>query len=333
MAGDKLYVKVGGRVQGPLSIREIRAIASKNWNELCLVSHSEHFGWMTLKRYLRDTASSGRKTHARTSNRPSTSARVALDTMSVTVSRSMRSSTVRAHCSRAKRRNGHGFHRMAMAVLGFVAIVGVLGLVYWGIFGRVTDRDVAGHISRVGDGALSTAFLGTSYLGRKDAPVHVVKFADFASPDASKEQSESKAMLIFFGKRIRYTFHPLVSSTLPGSVSLDSALALHCATFQHKRYLARRWIYRLIAGGKTLDTRRLALHLRLNTESFRSCMESDRSRETVLSLSRLANTAGIAGASFFVNGSLVGEPPPGVRGSLLLASVQAHLPQSQPPFR
>ena len=144
-------------------------------------------------------------------------------------------------------------------------------------------------------------------LGPPTAPVEIVAFGDFQSPDYARFAQVFPKVRDTFGERIRVVFKHLPAR---GPQSVAAAEAALCANAQGKF-----WAYHdaLLAPG-AVDAARLAESAKavgLKSDAFGGCVERHEFREAVRMALDEADRYGMQGSpNFLVNGRLAPAPPP-----------------------
>jgi protein-disulfide isomerase len=144
-------------------------------------------------------------------------------------------------------------------------------------------------------------------LGLATAPVEIVAFGDFQSPDYARLAQAFGRVRDMFGDRIRLVFKNL---PVIGPESVAAAEAAQCANAQGKL-----WAYHdaLLAQQRAIDIGRLkqtASEVGLNRDAFDGCVDRGEFRERIRQAMAEAGRYGIqASPSFLVNGRLAPDPP------------------------
>jgi protein-disulfide isomerase len=157
---------------------------------------------------------------------------------------------------------------------------------------------------------------GMDMLGSKTAPITVVEFTDYQCPFCQRFHSgtfdELKKQFIDTGK-VRFFSRDLPLDTIHPN-AMRAAMAAHCAGDQ-----GQFWALRDVMGKHPdkLDMESIvaaAGSLHLNTDTFRSCVESGKYKEAVQTSVLDALKFGIQGTPSFVIGK---STPDGVDGEVI----------------
>ncbi len=158
-------------------------------------------------------------------------------------------------------------------------------------------------------------------LGRPDAPMVVVEFADFGCPFSREVSFTLRELALKYPEKFRYIYRDFPITDLH-PIAQKAAEAGECAAEQ-----GRFWEYhdKLYQNQTDLSSERLiefAAELNLNTTTFRSCLDSGRKRDEVLNDYQDGLNAGVRGTpTFFINGSKVeGAIPKNMLEPLILSS-------------
>jgi protein-disulfide isomerase len=142
-------------------------------------------------------------------------------------------------------------------------------------------------------------------LGRTDATLTIVEFADFECPFSREASLTMRELSLKYPERIHYIYRDFpISDTHP--LAQKAAEAGECAAEQ-----GQFWQYhdKLYANQSDLSSDRLnefASELGLNTQAFESCLSSGRKRQEVLDDYQDGLAAGVRGTpTFFLNGTKV----------------------------
>lgn len=145
-------------------------------------------------------------------------------------------------------------------------------------------------------------------VGPASAPVEIVAFGDFQSPEYVRFAQAFGRVRDTFGEKVRLVFKHL---PMLGTASVVAAQAAACANAQGKF-----WAYHdaAVSQAGSLDStrlKRLADDVRLDRRAFDECLDSgtfkDAIREAIDEAERYAVRSS---PSFLVNGSLAPPPPP-----------------------
>ena len=160
---------------------------------------------------------------------------------------------------------------------------------------------------------------GAYTMGAKDAPLTMVEFTDFQCPFCQRFHvqtfAELKKNYIDTGK-LRFVSRDLPLDFHPNA--LQAAQAGRCAGEQGQFWVMRD---RMNSNPDKLDLASLAeiaLDLKLNVASFRSCIESGKYKSAIRSDSQAAEKIGANGTPSFVLGK---STPEGVDGELIIGAM------------
>ncbi len=158
-------------------------------------------------------------------------------------------------------------------------------------------------------------------LGRTDAPVSVVEFADFGCPYSREVSFTLRELALKYPEKFHYIYRDFPIDDLH-PIAQKAAEAGECAAEQ-----GRFWEYhdKLFQNQSDLSLERLfefASELNLNIATFRSCLDFGRKREEVLEDYQNGLDAGVRGTpTFFINGTKVeGAIPKDVFEQLILSN-------------
>ncbi len=183
---------------------------------------------------------------------------------------------------------------------------------------QLLDRQVAAaarpQAAPVNDKVNMSVAPGWYSLGRDDAPVTLVEFADYQCPFCRKFHSDTFVELKknyidtgkvrFVSRDLPLDFHP----NAPGA-----ALAAHCAGEQHKFWEIRDL---MVANAADLTPDSLAKYgekLNLDMPAFRSCLNDKKYNTAIQKDVTDAGTLGISGTPSFVVGRTAKDQIDGVR--------------------
>jgi protein-disulfide isomerase len=151
-------------------------------------------------------------------------------------------------------------------------------------------------------------------LGRNDAPVIIVEFADYQCPFCQRFHltafEEVKRNFVDTGK-VRYVSRDLPLAMHPNAMS--AAHAARCAGEQNKFWEMR---HRLIVNASQLGMDRynaLADELKLDRTRFDKCLAEERYKADIVKDMSDAAAAGVTGTPTFVIGRAVGDGIEGAR--------------------
>lgn len=141
--------------------------------------------------------------------------------------------------------------------------------------------------------------------GNPDAPVVVMEYADFQCPACGAAYtSVVEPLMEQYGDRIRFEFkHFPIQSIHP--YALRAAMAAECAADQDKFW---EYTHLVFSNQSELSARALedwAAELRLDTDLFKRCVDSQIKRDTVLADYQEGRANNVNGTpTFFVNGEI-----------------------------
>lgn len=142
-------------------------------------------------------------------------------------------------------------------------------------------------------------------LGRKDAPITIVEFADFQCPYSREASFTMRELALKYPDKIHYIYRDFPLSEIH-PLAQKSAEASECAADQGKF-----WEYhdKLFQNQSDLSEQRLyqfASELNLNLSFFRSCLDSGTYKDEVEKDYEDGLQAGVRGTpTFFINGNKV----------------------------
>lgn len=155
------------------------------------------------------------------------------------------------------------------------------------------------------------------YLGKKDAPVTIVEFADYECPfcrqfhtttfEEVRKQYIDTGKVRFVAVDLPLPFHPHAQK---------AAEAAHCAGDQGQFWKMRD----TLSATPKLASEDLMNHaatLKLNTKDFKSCLDSDKYKQIVLDGLSSASRLNVNGTPSFLIGKTTAE---GVEGTLLVGA-------------
>ncbi len=154
-------------------------------------------------------------------------------------------------------------------------------------------------------------------LGKKDAKVTIIEFADFRCPFCARFFTDTEPQIIkeyVDTGKAKFIFRHFA---FLGSASTVAANAAECANEQEKFWEYYNYLYKnqppesdtTMFNTETLTE--AAGNLGLDTEQFRSCLDSSKHNEKVEKDASDGRAAGVSGTpTFFINGrSIVGAVP------------------------
>ncbi len=142
-------------------------------------------------------------------------------------------------------------------------------------------------------------------LGRTDAALTIVEFADFGCPYSREASLTMRELSLKYPEKIHYIYRDFPIIDLH-PIAQKAAEAGECAAEQ-----GQFWQYhdKLYANQSDLSQERLyefASELGLNAQAFVACLDSGRKREEVLGDYQDGLSAGVRGTpTFFLNGTKV----------------------------
>jgi protein-disulfide isomerase len=155
---------------------------------------------------------------------------------------------------------------------------------------------------------------GWNALGRDDAPVTVVEFADYQCPFCRKFHAETFAELkknyIDTGK-VRYISRDLPLEFHPNAPS--AALAARCAGEQHKFWEMRELMVQNAANLNPDSILKYGEDAKLDMPKFRGCLDGRKYASAIQKDIADAGTLGIRGTPSFVVGKTAKDTIDGVR--------------------
>ncbi|HWP85101.1 MAG TPA: thioredoxin domain-containing protein [Terriglobia bacterium] len=146
--------------------------------------------------------------------------------------------------------------------------------------------------------------------GPANAPVQIVEFSDFQCPFCQKAYPVVRGLLEKYGEKVMLSYRDFPLRNLHGQAQM-AAEASRCAGEQGKF-----WEYHnsLFETPNQLGKEELLLHaatVGVDTEQFRSCLESGRYADAVERDVEAGRQAGVTGTpAFFINGILLSGAQP-----------------------
>lgn len=146
-------------------------------------------------------------------------------------------------------------------------------------------------------------------MGPVDAPVTIVEYSDYRCPSCRLTHETVKELRRHYKEKIRWVFKDYA---LGGSAqSIAAAEAAHCAGDQGAFWEYQELLFGINGNIGRKELIEQASRLRLNVESFQSCLDSAKYRPRVIKDMQEALNLGIDRTpSFIVNGKLVAGGPP-----------------------
>jgi len=152
---------------------------------------------------------------------------------------------------------------------------------------------------------------GDPQIGPNNAKVTIVEFSDFQCPYCQRFRDDTfDALFEKYGDDIRFVYRDFPLSSLHPQAQ-KAAEAAECANDQGKFWEMHDLLYEnqaLLAEDLYLD---LAEELKLDTEQFADCLDSDKYADEVTADQQDGASYGVSGTpTFFINGwKLVGAQP------------------------
>ena len=153
---------------------------------------------------------------------------------------------------------------------------------------------------------------GDPQLGPDDAKVTIVEFSDFQCPYCKRFRDDTfDALFEKYGDDIRFVFrnYPLPATLHPEAQKAAEAAA--CANEQGKFWEMHDLLYENQATLGDDLYKQLAEDLKLDTDQFNECLDTDKYKDEVLADQQAGTSYGVSGTpTFFVNGwRIVGAYP------------------------
>jgi protein-disulfide isomerase len=159
-------------------------------------------------------------------------------------------------------------------------------------------------------------------LGPPDAPVAIVEFSDFQCPYCQKAYSTVQAMLKKYGDRVNLSYRDFPLRSIHPRAEI-AAHAARCAGEQGKFWEYHNSLFEL---PNQLGNEELELHaatVGVDTEEFRTCLDSNRYGEAIERDVQDGMKAGVSGTpAFFINGILLSGSQP---ASVFEKTIEAEL--------
>jgi protein-disulfide isomerase len=156
---------------------------------------------------------------------------------------------------------------------------------------------------------LTVSVDGEPSIGPVDAPVTIVEFSDFQCPYCQKSVGVLKELRRLYGEKIRIVYRDYPGPNHP--YAPQAAEAAQCAGEQSRYWEYHDILFDRQTQGKGWDFPALARELRLQPDTFATCLNTGRYREEVAKDLHDGFTLGITSTpTFFINGRpLVGARP------------------------
>ena len=184
---------------------------------------------------------------------------------------------------------------------------------------ELLEKNAASATGLQADGKVRVTFTGSPVLGNKNAPITVVEFTDYQCGFCQRFHTvtfpEIRKKFIDTGK-VRF-----VSRDLPlefHSNAFRAAQAARCAADQGQFWDMRD---RLVANPTKLAPQDLEQHaqeLKLNLDTFKSCLDSGKYSDAVKKDVSIASSLRIDGTPAFVIGK---STPTGVEGTVVMGAL------------
>ncbi|MEK7614927.1 MAG: DsbA family protein [Patescibacteria group bacterium] len=158
-------------------------------------------------------------------------------------------------------------------------------------------------------------------LGRADAPLTIVEFADFGCPYSRQSSFVMRELSLKYPDKIRFIYRDFPVLDLH-PIAQKAAEAGKCANDQGQFWQYHDKLYQNQLDLSVDQLYQYAASLNLNKDVFRSCLDSGKHREAVLKDYQDGLTAGVRGTpTFFINGSKVeGAVPKAIFEQLIQAN-------------
>ncbi|MBI4479116.1 MAG: thioredoxin domain-containing protein [Acidobacteria bacterium] len=146
--------------------------------------------------------------------------------------------------------------------------------------------------------------------GSADAPVKIVEFSDFQCPYCQKAYPTVQAVLAKYGAKVNLSYRDFPLRSIHPQAQM-AAHASRCAGEQGKFWEYHNSLFEM---PNQLGKEELTLHaatVGMETEQFKSCLESGRYDEAIEQDVQAGMQAGVSGTpAFFINGILVSGSQP-----------------------
>ena len=137
--------------------------------------------------------------------------------------------------------------------------------------------------------------------GDKNGKIEIVEFADYQCPHCQTAAKAVKKVLEKHKKDVKVVFIDLPVN--PSGISRKVAEAAACATEQGKYWDFHDMAFEQQSSLSAESPNKIAEALKLNMESFKTCLESGKTKELIATGENEARRLGLTGTpSFFVNG-------------------------------
>lgn len=174
----------------------------------------------------------------------------------------------------------------------------------------------------VQDGTFDVATADDPSLGRADAPVTIVEFADFGCPYSRESSFVVRELAAKYPESVRFVYRDFPIAELH-PIAQKAAEAAQCAQDQ-----GMFWEYhdKLYQNQNDVSEDRLvefATELNMNTFQFESCLSSGRYVDEVIADYQAGVEAGVRGTpTFFINGNrIAGAIPKEILDALIQSIV------------
>jgi protein-disulfide isomerase len=142
-------------------------------------------------------------------------------------------------------------------------------------------------------------------LGPKDAPVTIVEFSDFHCPFCGRVVATLKKIMRLYPQQVRLAFRDFPIANLH-PMAPKAAEAARCAGEKGKFWEYHDLLFESQAKTTPADFKRFAEQLKLDADSFATCLDSGKYAAAVAADVQEGARLGITGTpTFFINGRLV----------------------------
>ncbi len=146
---------------------------------------------------------------------------------------------------------------------------------------------------------------GAFAQGPKDAPVTIIEFSDFQCPYCSRVVGTLKEVVRLYPKQVRLAYRDFPIAALHPKAH-KAAEAARCAGDQGKFWEYHDRLFESQAQATPADFKRFAEQLKLDSNRFSACLDSEKHAAAVQADVQEGTRLGITGTpTFFINGRLV----------------------------
>jgi len=138
------------------------------------------------------------------------------------------------------------------------------------------------------------------YIGKLDAPVKIIVFADFSCRYCMEQEKVIEGVLKKYEDKVRFIWKDYPETNIE-SISFKSSLAARCAQNQNKFWEFHDGLFSRSIFSEA-DIFKIADELKINNKEFKKCYEEKETLPLILSNIEEANAIGIVGVpNVFIN--------------------------------